>query len=48
MGGKRAAIARIFPVFAMSIGEASGAPLYACYRKPLITRSMSISDAPAG
>jgi len=32
----------------MFIDKASGAPLYFCYRKRLITRSMSISGAPAG
>jgi diadenylate cyclase len=39
---------RIFHAFEMFIGKASGAPLYECYRKPLITRPMGISGAPAG
>jgi hypothetical protein len=32
----------------MFIGKASGAPLYKCYRKPLITRPMGISGSPEG
>jgi len=32
----------------MFIVKASGAPLYFCYRKTLITRSRGISGAPAG
>jgi len=42
------AFARIFHAFEMFMGKASGAPLYFCYRKPLITQPMDISDAPAG
>jgi hypothetical protein len=41
-------LARIFQAFEMFIDKASGAPLYECYRKPLITQPMSISGAPAG
>ncbi len=41
-------LARIFHAFEMFMGKASGALLYFCYRKPLITRPMDISDAPAG
>jgi len=41
-------LARIFHAFEMFMGKASGAPLYYCYRKPLITQTMSISGAPAG
>jgi|GEM_PF-1727757 len=41
-------LAWIFHAFEMFIGKASGAPLYACYRKRLITQPMGISGAPAG
>ena len=41
-------LTRIFHAFEMFIYKASGAPLYECYRKPLITQSMGISGAPAG
>jgi len=41
-------LARIFHAIEMFIDKASGVPLYACYRKPLITRAMGISGAPAG
>jgi hypothetical protein len=42
------ALTLIFHAFEMFIGKAAGALLYECYRKPLITRPMSISGAPAG
>jgi len=41
-------LTRIFHAFEMFMGKASGALLYFCYRKPLITQPMNISDAPAG
>ena len=41
-------IARIFHAFEMFIGKTSGAPLYACYRKSLITKQMGISGVPVG
>jgi hypothetical protein len=43
-----ALLSRIFHAFEMFIGKASEAPLYECYRKPLITRPIGISGAPAG
>jgi len=45
---RNSGITRIFHAFAMFIDKASGAPLYFCYCKLLITRSMGISGAPAG
>jgi len=41
-------LARIFHAFEMFMGKASGAPLYFCYRKPLITPPRDISNAPVG
>jgi hypothetical protein len=41
-------LSRIFHEFEMFIGKASGAQLYDCYRKLLITLPMGISGAPAG
>ncbi len=41
-------LTRIFHALEMLMGKASGAPLYVCYRKPLITQPMGISGVPVG